>query len=245
MKTKKIIISILCASGFLSAGNIVTAQDTIAKTTTYEVKDENKEEPKLRPMELGFHVLPMFTALKFQTYNGETVQGTATMGWGYGGVIATHFSKNIGLQGEINYNPISQKYKDRGLERTVAVNYLDIPVLLSINTDKTCPVNFNIVLGPQFGVNLGSSVKSAGSNSETDTLSAVVGARAGDVGAAYGAGFEFFIGKDRVVVLETGFRGMYGLVDMRAKSIGNDSYNVLVSGARKSYGAYAGVRFAF
>jgi hypothetical protein len=131
------------------------------------------------------------------------------------------------------------------LERTVAINYLDIPVLLSLNTNKTCPVNFNVVLGPQFGINTGSSINSSGSNSETDTMNATIAVKQGDVGAAYGAGFEFAFPPNGNFIIDLGFRGMYGLVDMSAKPVGSNTYNVLVKGARKAYGGYIGIKLAF
>ena len=233
------------------------AQDTVSTTTTTvthttNVDDQNKnntdqkknENPPLRVVELGVRYMPTFTQLTFNTSNGETVKGTATVSNGYGVLLGINFSKNIGIVGEVNYNEIMQKYKDMSLEREVDIQYLNIPVMLSINTDKTLPVNLNLVAGPQFGLNVGSSVK--GSSSEnTDTVHAVLALKQGDIGLAYGAGLEFALNKMHTIRLDLGFRGMYGFVDMSTTPAGNNTYNILVKGSRKTYAGYGGITFCF
>jgi hypothetical protein len=121
---------------------------------------------------------------------------------------------------------------------------VNIPVMLSFNTDKTLPVNLNFVVGPQFGINVGSSIQSSG-NANADTLRAVVAVKQGDVGAAYGAGLEFALNKAHTLRLDLGFRGFYGFVDMRADQTSPDSYNILVRASRKTYAGYLGLTFCF
>jgi hypothetical protein len=146
----------------------------------------------------------------------------------------------------VNYYEVSQKYKDQSLERQVNVSFLNIPVLLSLNTDKSQMLNFKIEAGPQFGLNVGSSVETRG-NRNADTLRAVVGVKEGDVGAAYGAGLDIMLNAQRTVRLDLGFRGFYGLVDMNADQSSNnpDTYNVLIKASRKTYSGYAGLTFLF
>ena len=78
--------------------------------------------------------------------------------------------------------------KDQSVDNEVNIKYLDIPVLLSLNTNKMAAVNLNAVVGPQFGINVGSDISSSGS---TATATATVAAKKGDIGAAFGAGLEF------------------------------------------------------
>lgn len=221
----------------------VVITPTPEATPTEEPK---KERPDLKRGEFGFRYMPTFSSLALRTYNGEVVQGQLTMSHGYGVMMGLNFSKNVGLQAEINYNEISQKYKDRGLERQVNVSYLNIPVMLSLNTDKTMPVNLNFVAGPQFGLNVGSSVKTSG-NASADTLKATVGVKQGDVGFAYGAGLEFALNRAHTLRLDAGFRGFYGFVDMSASNTSNnpDTYNILVKASRKTYAGYLGLTFCF
>ena len=206
------------------------------------VKDER---PPLRRGEFGLRFLPTFTSLAFNTSTGGTVNGDMTLSYGYGIMLGLNLSRYVGLQVEANYNDIAQKYKDQNLNREVHINYVNIPVLLSISTDKSRFVNLNIVAGPQFGINVGSSI-SANNNGSTDNVHAVLAVKSNDIGLAYGAGLDFILNKARTVRFDIGFRGMYGLVNIDgSKPAGADSYNVLVSAARKMYSGYAGITFLF
>src|SRR5690349_20898671 len=108
--------------------------------------------PFLPMGELGFRFMPTFSSFNMQTSSGGTVKGEVTLGYGVGGVLGLNFSNHVGIQGEVIYNSLSQKYKDQALQRQINVRYINIPVLLSLNTGKTNPVNLNVVAGPQFGL---------------------------------------------------------------------------------------------
>ncbi len=219
--------------------------DTVRVPVQTPPKEEaKKERPPLRRGEFGLRFMPTFTSLALKTNNGQVVEGQATLSYGYGIMLGVNLSKNVGLQAEVNYNSISQKYKDQNLDREIRINYINIPVLLSINTDKTRCVNFNVVAGPQFGLNVGSSMTTNGNNN-TDTLQAVLAVKQGDVGLAYGAGFEFALNRLHTIRFDLGFRGVYGLVNIDDNTNSNNTYNVLVRASRKSYAGYAGFTFLF
>jgi hypothetical protein len=188
--------------------------------------------------------MPTFAKLDLKTYDGGTSVGSAKINHGFGIMLAYNLGKNVGLQGEINYYALNQKYVDRSLNREVEVKYLNIPLMLSFNTNKTMPINFNVVVGPQFGLNIGSSVSDNGVIS-SDTLQAVVAVKTGDVGFAYGAGFEFAANKAHTIRFDVGYRGYYGLVDMDGTKTGTDNYNVILKTSRKTYGGYIGFTFLF
>jgi hypothetical protein len=241
MKTKLIIAGVATLLSAIS----LRAQDTVRvkETEKVYVHDDTPSKPSRPPLragELGVRWMPTFTTLTFNTANGQTVQGNATLNNGFGIMLAGNFSKNIGIQGEVDYLGIQQKYADQSISRQVNINYLNIPVMLSLNTDKTRPVNLNVVVGPQFGVNVGSSL-STSSNGSTDNAHAVIAAKQGDVGEAYGAGLEFALNRNHTFRFDIGFRGMYGLVDISSDQVSENSYNVLVHASRKSYGGYAGL----
>lgn len=234
---------IMAAILLILSVNVLSAQETITRETIIVDKTNERE---LKRMELGFRFMPTVSSVSFTTAGGEVVKGEATISMGYGGILGINFSKNIGILGEVDYNEVSQKYRDRNLEREVNIQYLNIPVMLSLNTDKTAAVNLNIVAGPQFGLNLGSDVKSSGTDSEgTETVTAVVAVKEGDVGLAYGAGLEFALNKDRTFRLDLGFRGFYGLVDMDSDEIAPGTYNIIVNTSRKTYAGYAGIAVLF
>lgn len=232
-------------STHVSPAKKTVAPDTIAKVAP-AVIEQKEEVPRFHNLELGVRFMPTFSSLAVRSYNGEVIQGEVTVSNGYGLMFANNFTRNIGVQLEVNYLKTSQKYRDNNLERSVDVSYLNIPVLLSINTDKSSKVNWNFVLGPQFGLNVGAKTSSDGGSS-SDTVRAVVAVRKGDVGLAYGTGFEFMVNKMRTMRIDVGFRGFYGLVNMDDKNTDNDSntYNVIVNASRKAYGGYLGFTFLF
>jgi opacity protein-like surface antigen len=221
--------------------------DTIVKYADEPKKQEDNkaERPPLRRGEFGVRYMPTFSSFALRTYNGEVVQGDLTLSHGYGVMLGANLSKNVGIQAEVNYLEITQKYKDRNLNRQVDVAYLNVPVLLSVNTDKRRIVNLNFVAGPQFGFNVGSSIKTTGSEN-TETVRAVVGASGTDIGLAYGTGLEIALNRMHTLRLDLGYRGFYGLVDGNADQTSNpDTYNVIVKASRKSHAAYLGLTACF
>jgi opacity protein-like surface antigen len=224
--------------------------EVIKETKVQEPKVNGRSDTKeperiLHRGEVGFRFMPTFTALSFNTYDDNTVQGDITVTYGYGVMFGFNFSRNIGLQAEVNYSAISQKYKEYNLEREVHIDYLDVPILLSLNTDKTRWVNLNVVAGPQFGINVGSSITAEDVGNSTNTLHAVVAVKQGDIGLAYGAGLEFALTRSHLLRFDLGYRGMYGFVDMNSNSPEPNTYNVLVKASRKSNAGYAGLTFTF
>ncbi len=123
--------------------------------------------PDLRIFELGFHYMPTFYTMDFRTSDGGIVKGSVSLSHGFGAMMAFNLSQHIGFQGEIDYYKASQSYKDLDVDQNVDIKYIDIPVLLSLNTNKTARVNLNAVVGPQFGINVGSNISSSGSNGTT------------------------------------------------------------------------------
>lgn len=226
--------------------NALEAQDTITKQTVI-VKEDGIGE--LRKLELGVRYMPTFSALDFNTYNNEVVQGTLTLSHGWAGVLGINFTKNIGIQAEVDYYELSQKYQDFGLERQVNIKYYNIPLLVSLNTDKTQAVNLNLVGGPQFGLNAGSEVIESSNRPEngSDSLKAVIAIKEGDVGLAYGAGLEFMLNDSHTIRLDLGFRGFYGLVDMTSEEVNrsNGTYNIIVKASRQTFAGYGGLTLLF
>ena len=201
--------------------------------------------PDFHRVEFGLRFMPTVTAFKMKTSDGGTVQGQATLGYGIGGALGINFTNHVGVQGEIIYNSYSQKYKDQYMDRTMKVKYVNFPLLLSLNTGKSKPVNLNFVVGPQVGYNIGSSVQTEGSNG-SDTMTAVVVTKKADVGFAYGAGLEFALNETRTIRLDLGFRGVYGFLDIQpATGVNSREFNVIGSNNIKTYSGVIGISFLF
>jgi hypothetical protein len=245
MKTMKkiicLVVVVLSTTVFLSTVN-ASDNDLKEKPVRHDMSLGIAGYPDLRMFEMGFHYMPTFYSLNFRTSNGEIVKGSVTMSQGFGGMMAFNISQHIGFQGEVDYYKASQRFKDVDINQDVEIKYLNIPMLLSLNTNKTARVNLNAVLGPQFGINIGSNIHSSGSNG---TTTATLATKKGDVGAAFGAGLEFALNEAHSVRLDLGYRGFYGFVKMDANKTSTDSYNVIIDANRKTNAAYVRLTILF
>lgn len=203
-------------------------------------------KPSFHRVEFGFRFMPTFSSFEMESSSGGTVKGEVTLGYGAGALIGFNFSKHVGLEGEVIYNSLSQKFVDQELDREINVRYVNIPLLLSLNTGKSNPVNLKVELGPQLGLNVGSSISSSGDGT-TDTLQTVLAAKKGDFGFAYGAGLEFILNTDKTIRLDIGFRGVYGFVNISntSQNIETDSYYILDRAIVRSNSGYIGFTFLF
>lgn len=194
--------------------------------------------------QFGLRFMPTFSRLDFNTSDGGTTRGDVTLGYGFGAVLAYNFSKIVGVQTEVIYNSISQKYSENDAEHKIDLKYINIPLMLSLNTGRYSAVNFNIVGGPQIGLSVGSKLTSSGTQNDSDPVLAV---KKGDLGVAYGAGFDFGLNQAKTFRLGIGFRGVLGLLDISddSKTIDNDSYYLLDKNQVKSYSGYIGGSFLF
>lgn len=214
---------------------------TLALTTgSVSAQDENKK------LEIGARFMPTISNFEMRNADGNAVKGQVTFGYGIGVLLGVNFTPHVGLQGEVIYNSISQRYKEHDVERRVNLRYVNIPLLFSLNTGKMKRVNGNLVVGPQIGISVGGEVKTTGTQTETTARPLVV-AKAGDVGIAYGAGVDFGLNAARTLRLGIGFRGVYGFFDISNDShvAETDSYSVLQRSHIKTYSAYAGLSYLF
>lgn len=189
---------IMCLATTLKAGEFKTLADGA---------------PDFKRVEFGFRFMPTISAFTMKNSSGSTIRGEATFGYGIGGMLAFNFSNHMGIQGEVIYNSLSQKYRDQEMDREINVNYINIPLLFSLNTGKGNPVNLNLSLGPQLGLNMGSKIKKSG-GSNSDTVTYILATKKSDFGFAYGAGFEFMLNEIETIRMDLGFRGVYGLVNI-------------------------------
>jgi len=194
--------------------------------------------------ELGVRFMPTFSSLQMKTSTGGDFTGAMTVGYGGGIFGGYHFNDHVGVQAEIIYNSISQKFKENDVEREITLRYLNIPLLFSLNSGKSKPVNFNVVAGPQMGLSVGSTL-SASVGEGPDHLHAQLGVKKSDIGFAYGAGVDFGLNAAKTFRLGIGFRGVYGLFDISDNShtVVTDSYFILDHTHIRTYSGYIGLSF--
>jgi hypothetical protein len=216
---------------FVAVGILIMSLGIISKTTYAQ------------GVKLGLRFMPTFSSFKVSTPDDETIKGEFTLGYGFGGMLGFYFSEHFGLQGELIYNSLSQKYSRAGLEGRVDLDYVNIPMLLSFNTGIHNPVNLNVVVGPQIGINVGGEVDQTGDN----TYAALLSVRKSDLGLAYGLGLDFGLNSERTFRLDLGFRGVYGLIDISDNSgtTETDEYFVLRKTNFSTYAGYIGFSYIF
>ena len=195
-------------------------------------------------VELGFRIMPTFTAMEFNTSDGGTVKAEGTIGWGIGGFLGVNFTNHVGAQVEVIYTTLSQQYKEADITHDITLKYVNIPLLLSLNTGKDKPVNFNVVAGPQIGLNVGSDINSQSSDGTT-SAQAKLQVKKSDIGFAFGAGIDF--GLTSTVRLGLGYRGVRGLIDISDSSnaLTTDDYYVLDRTKTITNAVYVGISLLF
>ncbi len=195
--------------------------------------------------EFGVRFMPTISNFDIQTSDGGKVSGDATIGMGAGIFLGFNFTDHIGIQAEAIYNTHTQKYKEQDEDREIRLKYVNVPLLLSYNTNKMKPVNFNIVAGPQIGISVGTELFTSNGSDPSDE--AVLSVKKGDLGFAFGAGLDFGLNAAQTFRLGFGFRGVYGLFDIsdNSQSLSTNSYYVLDKAHLKTYSAYAGVSLLF
>ena len=197
-------------------------------------------------VEFGARFMPTFSQFDVQTSEGGTVDGTVTLGYGGGIFLGYHFNTNIGVQAEVIYSSINQKYKELDVEKKVNLRYINVPLLLVLNTGVTNPVNISLVAGPQIGISVGSSFDNV-ITGDSLNLDPILSVKKGDLGIAYGAGFDFGLDPDNKFRLGLGFRRVYGLINISddAKTQETNSYYIIEKTNIKTYSVYMGLSVLF
>lgn len=196
--------------------------------------------------EIGIRFMPTFSAFKLESSSNRTISSEVTLGLGVGGMLAYNFNNHVGMQVEVIYNTLSQKFKDQNTYQRIAVNYVNIPILMSLNSGKSKRINLNLVAGPQFGISLGSRIGTINNQSSDSTMYVFVASK-NDFGFAYGAGLEVMLNEEKNTRLGVGFRGVYGFSNISDEdSYGSNNSSLFLSNAQvKTYSGYLGLSFIF
>lgn len=247
------LFSITAKAQLNSKPDVIASEVNTPATSQKALAEELEESPDtdFRNGIFGVRFMPTMSYLKVQDLEGNAIKGDAVLSYGYGGLIGLNFNRFVGLQLEVLYSTLSQKYQDHELERQIDISYINIPLLLSLNTNRMKVVNFNIVAGPQVGINVGSSLKTTetgnGNGNGTTSAQAVLAVKKSDFGIAYGAGLDFGLNQARTIRLDLGFRGVMGLIDIadRSQTMETNSYYVLQKKETRTYAGYIGFTFLF
>ena len=248
MKTIKVILAfILALNVFATQAQALKIENKNAsneKVNTNNIRLWITDAPSQSGLHFGIKYQPTIGSFGLKPLNDSTVTGKAQIGHGYGASLNFYLGNHVGLHVEGVYSQLSQQFKEPTFDRTIKVSYINIPVLLSLNTNYGKPVSFNVHFGPQLGINTGAKIEST-NNGTAPAPEAVLRVRPGDIGLAYGAGVDFGIGPQRGFHINVGFRGVEGLVDISNSSsnLTNNQYYILQKSKISTYGGYVGLMF--
>jgi opacity protein-like surface antigen len=225
-----------------TVGCILMAALIFAGISNANAQDDNTENT----FEFGFRLMPTVTSLDVKTSSGGSVSGEALLGFGAGILLGYNITEHVGVQAEVIYNSISQKSYDNNVERKINLRYVNVPILISLNTGKSDIINFNVVAGPQIGFNVGSSINASGTN-DANNSQPILSVKKNDFGFAYGAGIDFGLNPDRTIRLGIGYRGFLGLIDVSddSQTVTSDRYYVLDRSQIQTNAVYAGLSILF
>jgi hypothetical protein len=213
--------------------------------TVHAQEDERPAKPReYYRWELGIHLMPVFSSFSMATSSGVQVEEKQILGYGFGLVKGINFNPNLGARLEIIYTTFSHQYFAEGKTKNMHVNYANVPIMASINTDRRRKINVNLVLGPQIGINAGSSIENADGSS--DTLQSTWNVNHGRLGVAYGAGIEMKVGNSEHFRIDVGFRGTTGFMEIADNSTPSTrSYNQNYVVRLHTHALYSGVIWLF
>jgi len=245
-KIKILLLMLIPGLGFAQSTTTTTTTTTTGDNTSVPADDkaDKKSDNDCSNAYIGFRFMPTLTNMYIKEQNNGNVKASGVLGYGFGAIIGYNFTKNIGVQGEVLYSALAQEFVIGEKKQRLDLSYINIPLLLSLNTNYCKSVNLNFVVGPQIGINTGSKIKSEGGEG-TDTIQAVVAVKPADLGIAYGVGVDFKLGSN--MHLGLGFRGVYGLLDIsdNNNTATTNEYYVLDRAHVKTYSGYVGLSFDF
>lgn len=69
--------------------------------------------------EFGLRFMPTISKFEMKSSSGGTIKGQATLGYGIGALLGYNFSNHFGIQREVIYSIVTQKYKEQDVEHKI------------------------------------------------------------------------------------------------------------------------------
>ncbi len=219
-------------------------------STQSQNSDGNSTDPVLYLFQYGIQFMPTIGKIPVNPMPDGVIQpATTTISYSGGLFLGYAFSNTTGIRAELLYSTISQNYQDRILERDIRLDYLNIPLLLTLNTGINDPINISFEVGPQLGINIGKSMTSSGPNiiGESVVPTGILLPNRLNLAAAYGVGVDFPLNSKRTYRLGFGYRGSFGLTNegSRSQKLSANEYYILDNSQMRTYSIFTKFSFAF
>jgi len=202
--------------------------------------------------EIGVFFAPVFSVWDTKLSDGQQQYGDPELGYGLNLSFNTIINRYFSIQTGLMYHSMQYKlYIERNKECVVHLDNIHIPVLFTLNTDKTRILNYVLFAGPQVGFNAASSVQfpvpiEANNNNRNASESTVFCVNKLDVGVAYGAGADIALLSSKMIRLDIGYIGTFGFAD-RCGGVEMQGQTNLVDDNTtiSTFGGYIGFNVAF
>jgi len=131
----------------------------------------------------------------FMTFGGEDAPSNLDRrtGWLVGGFVVFDVAGPLALQPELNY--VQKGAEDADGSTTTKLNYIELPILLKVQTPSAGPVSPSLMLGPTAALNIKAEQETG--SSTTDISDDI---RTGELGLAFGVGLDAALGVGTLLV---------------------------------------------
>jgi len=218
---------------------------TILFLLYFTVNAQTKIKDKfVRSYELGGKFLPTITDFQMYLSKYQKISSEFMLGYGGGIFFGYNLFPHFGIQVELNYISISKKYSIFPLSRIINLEYISLPILISLHSSKSKLVSFNCVLGTQLGINTSSIIFSSGFD-PLQTENPILKLNKIELGLVYGIGIDFGLNKQKTLRIGFGFRCANGLFNMINQNniLENNKFYIIKNTTISTYTGYIGFSF--
>ena len=135
--------------------------------------------------------------LNFANIGGKDATGNLSTKTGLfiGGFMTYQFSDMFALEPQVVYSMKGATSAQGGVNSTISLNYIDIPVFLKLYIPLAGNSNIKpeIYVGPSFGFNVAASIEQT-ANGQTNTADVSSQVKGFDMGLGFGGGVAFGVG---------------------------------------------------
>jgi outer membrane immunogenic protein len=147
---------------------------------------------------------------------GDGADGDSRSGFFVGANALFRLGTKIGFQPEVHYSQKGTRVNEDGINGTIALSYIDVPLYLRFDVPTSGAVKPYLLAGPQVAIRSGCTISGSGVSIECDEVSDFIGSEGDgfkrfDYGLSFGGGIDFPV-SGRIATLTA--RYGYGLGDI-------------------------------
>jgi hypothetical protein len=227
--------------------NLIDFLSEDASNSTYPASIiQESQLPNIAGFHFGVRYQPFLSKMNFISQTNSRIIPDETINQGWGASLNYYGSNYFAIHVEIINQRQKFSFRDAGFQNTVDLNYVNMPILASLNSNYGRAINVNVAAGPYLGFN--TNVQTTTNGQANGKGTPILIANPLDFGAAYGAGLDFAFGTGSWLHLNLGYRGTLGFTNIKDSNIILDEtqYSIIGKNARnRTNGLYVGIMAKF